>query len=143
MNSVLTRERFEFAAAHRLHTDSMSDTQNAQFFGKCNNPNGHGHNYQIEPCVRIPIDLLKSKSYQHEIQSVVNAVLIEPLDHKFLNTDCPWFDQSANGVIPSIENIARVCYEQLAPEIAQLAKGIELVSMTAWETEKTSSIYPA
>ena len=142
-NAVLVRQRYDFAAAHRLHTPELNDQQNANFFGKCNNLNGHGHNYQIEPCIRIPVDLLKSKNYQIEIQHTVNTVLLDQLDHKFLNTDCPWFNQSLGGVIPSIEHITRICYEQLAPAIAQIAPGIKLVSMTAWETEKTSSIYPA
>jgi len=141
--SVLIRQRFEFAAAHRLHSPTMSDEENTAFFGKCNNPNGHGHNYQLEPCVHIPIDLLEKINFQLELQQTVNAILLDQLDHKFLNIDCPWFDQSAGGVIPSIENIARICYEQLAPAIAKLGDGVELVTMTAWETEKPSSIYPA
>tara|TARA_R110002072_G_scaffold42064_20_gene118665 strand:- start:91707 stop:92540 length:834 start_codon:yes stop_codon:yes gene_type:complete len=140
--SVLVRQRFDFAAAHRLHAPHLSDAENAQFFGKCNNLNGHGHNYQLEPCVRVPIALLDRSHYQIEIQQMVNSVLLDTLDHKFLNQDCPWFDQSKGGVIPSVENIAKVCYEQLAPSIAQIAQGIELVSMSAWETEKTSSTYP-
>lgn len=141
--AVLIRQRFDFAAAHRLDSPTMSETENARYFGKCNNPSGHGHNYQIEPCVRIPVDLLKSSSFQLQIQQAVNSILLDHLDHKFLNIDCPWFDQSRDGVIPSIENIARVCYEKLAPEIARIIPGIKLISMTAWETEKTSSIYPA
>jgi 6-pyruvoyltetrahydropterin/6-carboxytetrahydropterin synthase len=141
-HAVLVRQRFEFAAAHRLHAPSMSDEENAAFFGKCNNPNGHGHNYQLEPCVRIPIGLLESSSFALKIEHAVSSILLEELDHKFLNTDCPWFDQSAGGVIPSIEHIARVCYEQLAPAISKLGDGVELVTMTAWETEKTASIYP-
>jgi 6-pyruvoyltetrahydropterin/6-carboxytetrahydropterin synthase len=142
-HAVLVRQRFEFAAAHRLHAPSMSDEENAAFFGKCNNPNGHGHNYQLEPCVRVPIGLLESSSFAFKIEHAVSSILLEELDHKFLNTDCPWFDQSAGGVIPSIEHIARVCYEQLAPAISKLGDGVELVTMTAWETEKTASIYPA
>ncbi len=142
-NAVLVRQRFDFAAAHRLHAPAMSDAQNAEFFGKCNNLHGHGHNYQLEPSIRIPIELLESKDYQLEIQQAVNSTLLDNLDHKFLNIDCRWFDQSKGGAIPSVENIARICYEQLAPAIAQIAQGIELVSMSAWETEKTASIYPA
>ncbi len=142
-NAVLIRQRFEFAAAHRLHTPAMSDEENAKFFGKCNTPSGHGHNYQIEPAIRIPVELLASRDYQLDIERAVNTTLLDHLDHKFLNIDCPWFDQSIGGLIPSIENIARVCYEQLAPQIAQIAPGIELACITAWETQKTSSIYPA
>lgn len=142
-NAVLFRQRFDFAAAHRLHAPDMSEIENADFFGKCNNLHGHGHNYQLEPCIRIPVKLLGTKDYQLEIQQAVNSILLDQLDHKFLNIDCPWFDQTNGGVIPSVENIARISFEQLAPTIAQIAPGISLESMTAWETEKTSSIYPA
>ena len=142
-SSILIRQRFEFAAAHRLHTPALSDQENARFFGKCNNPSGHGHNYQIEPCVRIPASVLNCFNAQLGIQDAVNRVLLDKLDHKFLNTDCDWFNQDKGGVIPSVENIARICYEQLAPTIEQMGHGAKLVSMSAWETEKTSAIYPA
>ena len=142
-NTVLIKERYEFAAAHRLHSPSMTDQENAQFFGKCNNPNGHGHNYQIEPCIRVPIDTFETLKLHELIQSAVQSTLLDPLDHKYLNIDCVWFNQSVGGVIPSVENITRVCFEQLAPVINALANGVELVSMQVWETEKTSSIYPA
>jgi len=141
--SVLLRQRFEFAAAHRLHTPAMSDEENARFFGKCNNPSGHGHNYQLEPCVRTPLEQVERVDVQHGIQQAVNAVLLDKLDHKFLSTDCDWFNLDKGGVISSVENIARVCFDQLAPAIAEIGDGIELVSMTAWETEKTSAVYPA
>lgn len=140
---VLMRQTFEFAAAHRLHTPSMSDAENAAFFGKCNNPSGHGHNYRIEPTIAIPLDAIVRVNAQHVLQQAVNRVLLDKLDHTFLNTDCPWFDQSAGGAIPSVEHIARVCYEQLAPAIESIGHGLRLVRLQAWETEKTSAIYPA
>ena len=139
---VLMRQRFEFAAAHRLHTPTLSNEENARFFGKCNNPSGHGHNYQIEPCIRVPIERASDGQFQLYIQQAVNRAIIDPLDHKFLNTDVDWFDQSNSGLIPSVENIARICYEQLAPEIRKLGQDVELLSIQAWETEKTSAIYP-
>lgn len=141
--TILIKERFEFAAAHRLHSPEMSNEENARFFGKCNNPNGHGHNYQIEPCIRVPINTFESSKVHELIQNAVQTTLLAPLDHKYLNIDCDWFNQSAGGVIPSVENITRVCFEQLAPVIKALGNGVELVSMQVWETEKTSSIYPA
>lgn len=142
-HAVVFRQRFDFAAAHRLHSPTMSDAENAAFFGKCNNPSGHGHNYQLEPTVRIPAKELGRFNAQLAIQQAVNTTLIEVLDHKFLNTDCDWFNQDQGGVIPSVENITRVCFEQLAPAIRSIGHGAELVSMQAWETEKTSAIYPA
>lgn len=141
-NAILIRQRFEFAAAHRLHSPHMSDEENAAFFGKCNNPSGHGHNYQLEPCLRVPLPVLEEANVQLAMQRAVNDILLDKLDHKFLNTDCAWFNQETGGVIPSVENIARVCFEQLAPVIAEIGPGVKLVCVTAWETEKTSAIYP-
>lgn len=139
---VQIAQQFEFAAAHRLHTPKLSDEQNEQFFGKCNNPSGHGHNYRIAPTISIPVDQLKGMNAQLAIQDCVNRTLLDHLDHKFLNTDCAWFDQSRGGVIPSVEHIARVSYEQLAPKIESLGHGMRLIRLQAWETEKTSAIYP-
>jgi 6-pyruvoyltetrahydropterin/6-carboxytetrahydropterin synthase len=139
---VLIRQSFEFAAAHRLHTPSLSDDENQRFFGKCNNPSGHGHNYRIEPTVSIPVDQIDAINAQIEIQRRVNATLLDELDHKFLNTDCAWFDQSKGGVIPSVEHIARICFEHLAPAIESVGHGMQLERVQAWETEKTSAIYP-
>lgn len=141
-NAVQIRQCFEFAAAHRLHAPELSDAENAEFFGKCNNPSGHGHNYRIEPCMRIGCEALGRINAQRVLQDAVNAVLLDKIDHTFLNTDVDWFDQSRGGVIPSVENIARVCFEQLAPAIESIGHGAELVRMTAWETEKTAAVYP-
>lgn len=140
--AIILRQRFDFSAAHRLHSPKLSDQENANFFGKCNNPNGHGHNYQLEPCVRVPIEALDAVNVQLQLQSLVNQTLLEKLDHKFLNHDCDWFNQDQGGLIPSVENIARVCFEQLAPGVELLGHGIALLSIQAWETEKTSAIYP-
>ena len=140
---VLLRQTFEFAGAHRLHTPSMSDEENAAFFGKCNNPSGHGHNYRLEPTIAVPLESVGRVNAQRELQRAVNEILLEQLDHTFLNSDCAWFNQSAGGVIPSVENIARVCFEQLAPAIESIGHGLRLVRLQAWETEKTSAIYPA
>ncbi len=139
---VLIRQSFEFAAAHRLHTPALTEEENREFFGKCNNPSGHGHNYRIEPTVSIPTDQLESINAQLVLQECVNRTLIDQLDHKFLNSDCPWFDQSEGGVIPSVEHIARVGFEQLAPAVESLGHGMRLEQLQAWETEKTSAIYP-
>ena len=55
MKAYLTR-RYRFSAAHRLHSDSLSDAENRQVYGKCNNPYGHGHNYVLEVTVSGPVD---------------------------------------------------------------------------------------
>ncbi len=138
-DTYLYQQHFEFAAAHRLHSLNLTDQENADFFGKCNNPSGHGHNYKLKPTIRIPFN--DSESIQFKIEQAVKNTILDPLDHKFLNTDCPAFDQSKDGVIPSVENITRFGYESLKPAITEL--GCELVKLTVWETDRTSATYPA
>jgi len=134
--AVLT-ERFEFSAAHRLHCPELSDEENRRAFGKCNHPNGHGHNYRIAVAVRVPTGAGRPSFGTGELEAIVARTVLERFDHKHLNVDCPEF-ASLN---PSVENIARVCHGLLAPECAR--GGAELDHVTVWETEKTSATYPA
>ncbi len=140
---VLMRQQFEFAASHRLHSPSMSDEQNRATYGKCNNPTGHGHNYRIEPCVAI--DAARAAGAPPftlaDLERITARTIIDRYDHKHLNADTPEFGPGAEGgVNPSVENIARVCFERLDPEIR--GEGVTLRSVTVWETDKTSCTYP-
>lgn len=137
MTAVLLRQRFEFAAAHRLHVPTLSDADNRAIFGACNNPAGHGHNYQVEPCVRVPLAPGAPTFSLRDLERLTRSELIDHLDHTHLNHDVPEF-ASLN---PSVENIARVCFDRLAPAIR--SAGAELTRVTVWETEKTSCSYPA
>ena len=137
---VLIRQRFDFAAAHRLHVEGVSDEDNRAMFGKCNNPSGHGHNYQVEPCVAIDPATEQGQGFSlAQLEALTDEVVIDHFDHLHLNVDTEEFGPS--GVNPSVENIARVAFERLAPAIA--GAGAELVSMTVWETDRTSCTYPA
>lgn len=142
---AVIRQRFEFAAAHRLHAEGLSDAENRATFGKCNNPSGHGHNYVLEPAVRVPVGgaVGPGRFTLAELEAVVDRVIMARFDHTHLNVDTPHFDQSKGGLNPSVENIAKVFFELLGPAIGQTGGGAELVSMTVWETEKTSATYPA
>lgn len=137
---AILRQRFDFAAAHRLHVPGLSDAENRQMFGKCNNPAGHGHNYMIEASVRVPV----ASGYRLEdLETAVTRTILDPLDHKHLNEDVPAFNVGKGGVNPSVENIAKVCYDWLAPVIASSRAGTTLLSVTVWETDRTSATYPA
>lgn len=138
------RQRFEIAAAHRLHAPSLGDEANRAFFGKCNNPSGHGHNYIIEPAVSVPLSGTDAGRFSLAmLEQLVDRAIIQPFDHKHLNIDCPEFNQSLpGGVNPSAENIARVFYDKLAPLISASGTGATLQSVRLWETEKTSAMYP-
>ncbi len=138
-HSIDLRQKFEFAASHRLHAPNLSDDENRALFGKCNHASGHGHNYVIEPRVGVRIDDRGlGRPSLAEIEAIVDRAIIQRYDHKHLNLDLPEF-AAEGGVNPSVENIAKVCFERLAPEIT--AAGGTLRAVTVWETEKTSCTY--
>lgn len=140
-NRVQIRQSFDFAAAHRLHSPDLSDEQNRSIFGKCNNPSGHGHNYRVEPVISVPV----SEADRFDLaafEEVVERAVIDPFDHKHLNTDTTDFDQTRGGVMPSVERIAMVCHERLAGPVRDLLPGAELLRVTVWETDRTSCTYP-
>lgn len=138
--SVLLRQRFEFAAAHRLHVPELSDQENRTVFGKCNNPSGHGHNYELEVCIRLPAG--DRTMHAAELERIVDETVIQRFDHKHLNIDTTEF-AAGTGLNPSVENIARVCHGLLAPAIGAGSGNPTLHSVTVWETPKTSCTYPA
>jgi 6-pyruvoyl-tetrahydropterin synthase len=140
--TFILSETFEFAAAHRLHLASRSDAENRQLFGKCTNPNGHGHNYRIEVAVETGTMSAADGDGQRlidyaVIERVVDAEIMARFDHKHLNVDCPEF---AN-LNPSVEHIAMVCHGILAPRFAEAGGRLRWVEV--WETGKTSCRYPA
>jgi len=120
-------QKFEFSAAHRLHNGELSAEENVALFGKCNNPHGHGHNYELQVTLRgqggedgqiMPI---------HQLEEIVHKTVISKFDHKFLNIECPEFAH----LNPTVENIARTIYKMLKVRLSELA------AVTVWETPKT------
>lgn len=137
------RQRFDFAASHRLHVPSLSAEENRRRFGKCNNPSGHGHNYRLEPCVDVPTDPGDGPWMSLEqLEQVTIETVIQRFDHKNLNVDTREFADSG-GLNPTVENIARVCFELLGPAITTACPTARLRSVTVWETDRTSCTYPA
>ncbi len=136
-------QQFDLAASHRLHVPTLSDAENRSTFGKCNHPSGHGHNYRVEPSVRVPVTPFGSPFTLADLERVTHRVLIERYDHTHLNVDMPEFDPGRGGVNPSVENIARVFFDRLAPAIEAEGKGATLRAITVWETDKTRCRYPA
>lgn len=136
MTHAILRQRFEFAASHRLNVPALSAEENRRLFGKCNLPNGHGHNYVVEPAVRVPVDTTFTLAL---FERLVDDLIIERFDHKHLNVDTEEFGDGALN--PSVENIARVCFDLLQAPLGDA--GATLDAVTVWETEKTSATYPA
>ncbi len=113
----LTR-RYDFCASHRLYNPEFSDEKNWEVFGKCNNPNGHGHNYELEVTVKgnpdqrtgLIIDLAEFDRQVHE-------TVITPLDHKNLNQDVAFMANT----IPTSEHIVMALWNELEPNIPKPA----------------------
>ncbi|MFM9957549.1 MAG: 6-carboxytetrahydropterin synthase [Phycisphaerales bacterium] len=136
---VVMRQRFDLAAAHRLHVPALSDEQNRQTFGRCNNPSGHGHNYRVEPAVAIDPDSGNPFTVA-DLERLTAEAIVEPFDHTHLNKDTAPFAEFG-GLNPSVENIARVFFERLQAALRHERQDVELVSMTVWETDRTSCTY--
>ncbi len=125
---VVTR-RLHFNAAHRLWNPAFSDAENQRVFGVCNNPNYHGHNYNLDVSVAGEIDPATGFVLDiNRLKGIVEASVVRHLDHKNLNLDVPWF----RDLNPTAENIAVVCWSLLAPAVAPAV----LVRIRLWETER-------
>lgn len=121
-------QKFEFSAAHRLHNPALSDDDNRRLFGKCNNPLGHGHNYELQVTLAGVPDGDGRLMATSTLERLVDDVVLKRFDHKHLNAETAEF---AN-LIPSVENIARVIFDLLKPQLDG-----KLASVTVWETPKT------
>lgn len=133
--ATYVRQNFDFAASHRLNIPTLSAEKNRELFGKCNLENGHGHNYRLETCV-IPAENFSLIN----LEKIVDDVIFKPFDHRYLNEDSAIFDPRRGGMNPTVENIARVCFELLQPQIAKT--GSKLAQVTVWETDRTGATYP-
>lgn len=127
-------QSFEFSAAHRLHVAALSDAENQSTFGKCNNPRGHGHNYQVDITIAGRPDPASGCVLPlPQFEALVKQHVIDRLDHKHLNEDTTEFA----GVNPTVENIARVIWGLLAGRVAPA----RLARVRVWETPKTYADY--
>ncbi|XP_072229819.1 6-pyruvoyl tetrahydrobiopterin synthase [Leuresthes tenuis] len=99
-----------FSACHRLHSIHLSDEENKKVFGKCNNPNGHGHNYKVEVTVRGKIDRLTGMVMNlTDLKKYIEKVIMAPLDHKNLDKDVPYFASIAS----TTENVAVYIWDNM------------------------------
>jgi 6-pyruvoyltetrahydropterin/6-carboxytetrahydropterin synthase len=120
--------RATFNAAHRLFRKDWSDEKNNAVFGKCNNPNFHGHNYVLEVWIEGAIDT--ETGYVIDLKIVKDLIkneITDRFDHKNLNLDCNEF----LNLNPTAENIAVVCWDLIR---SKLDAKYEL-SIKLWETE--------
>lgn len=105
---------YEFSAAHRLHSHLLSDVENRDIFGKCNNPAGHGHNYVLEVTVKGDVDARTGLvTGLNLLDKVVEKQVFERFDYKHLNLDTPEF----KTLNPTSENFVKVLWDVLEPNL--------------------------
>jgi 6-pyruvoyltetrahydropterin/6-carboxytetrahydropterin synthase len=126
--------RAHFSAAHRLNAEGRDEAWNRETFGKCNNPHGHGHTYELEVTVEGPIApetgwVMDFK----DLKQIVSERIVKRCDCRNLNTDVPFLA----GIIPTAENLAVRFWEQLEGAIP----GARLVRIALHETERNKAIY--
>jgi 6-pyruvoyltetrahydropterin/6-carboxytetrahydropterin synthase len=131
---MIVTARLTFSAAHRLHNPERDAAWNRRVYDKCDNPNGHGHNYAVQVSVKGRIDPETGMVIDlKKLKDIVRERVIYRVDHKNLNEDVDFL----RGVIPTAENLARSFWQQLAPAISEGS----LYEVALQETEKNSVVY--
>ena len=101
---------YEFSASHRLHSTALTDEENTAVFGKCNWPNGHGHNYEVEVTVAGEFDPLTGRLIDPDVlDALVESAVLKPFDHRHLNYDVPEFQE----LVPTSENLCIVIWNRI------------------------------
>lgn len=109
----LTRKA-EFSASHYYHNPKLSADENLRLFGKCNNPNGHGHNYTLEVTVKGEVNGKSGFVVDlRDVKNIMGREVLDALDHRFLNKEVPEFATA----IPTTENLAIAIWQRLEPKM--------------------------
>jgi 6-pyruvoyltetrahydropterin/6-carboxytetrahydropterin synthase len=115
---ILLTRRYRFAAAHVLAQPALSSAENQRIFGKCANPAGHGHDYEIEVTLTGPLD---AETGQIIAPGLLDEIFEETVGaryaHRMLNHVAPFGE-----LVPTAENIARVCHDVLAEAVGQRSR---------------------
>ena len=127
--------RYSFSASHRLYTDHLSFEENEAIFGKCANPNGHGHNYGLTVTVAGPVEAPTGFVMPlDDLDAVVRRRVLDAYDHRYLNVDVEdYFD-----LVPTGENIAWRIWERLESPLHGLLRRVVVD-----ETRNNRFEYPA
>jgi 6-pyruvoyltetrahydropterin/6-carboxytetrahydropterin synthase len=133
MPTVTVTRHVHFNAAHRLHNPSLSDEENRRIFGPCNNPNFHGHNYELEVAVEGEVDPVTGfVANLDEVKRIVEQHVVSYLDHKNLNLDVSEF----RALNPTTENLVVVIWRLLEGRLPS-----RLARLVLWETPRNCVVY--
>ena len=109
-------KRVQFSASHRLHNPELSDEENREIFGLCNNPNGHGHNYEVEVVVKgeaAPDTGMVTNL--RTIKQVLEDFVLKPAAHRSLDHEVPFM----KGRLSTTENLAIAIWDVIVPHIVE------------------------
>lgn len=128
MPIVTVTRRVHFNAAHRLHSPELSEVENRETFGPCNNPNYHGHNYELDISVEGEVDPITGYVVDlGEVKRIAEEAVLAKLDHRNLNLDVAEF----RDLNPTAENIVIVIWRLLEDRLPG-----RLVKLVLWETPR-------
>jgi len=132
---VYLQRRETFSSSHRLHSFDLSEEENKKIFGKCNNPNGHGHNYTLLVTVAGRVNKTTGMVINlSDLKVILQEKVLSLVDHKNLDLDVPYFKE---GKIPSTtENLAVFIWNELYPTLSDC-----LYEVKIHETENNVVVY--
>jgi 6-pyruvoyltetrahydropterin/6-carboxytetrahydropterin synthase len=132
--SITVYRKSHFNAAHRLYRPDWDGQKNNDVFGKCNNPNFHGHNYELEVGVTGEVDPVTGYLIDiKKLKTIMKEEVEDYLDHKNLNLDVPEF----KDINPTMENIAIFIWNKLRDKLEDDFK----ISVTLYETPRNYTVY--
>ena len=128
MSKVFITRRERFSAAHRLFHEDWDDQKNLEVFGKCSNPNWHGHNYELFVTVKgVPLEETGFVMDLSILGRIVRENVIAQCDHKNLNLDVDFLQ----GIITTTENLAVACWDRLVIPIKENGGTLHCVKIQA------------
>lgn len=134
MNTSVIR-KVSFNSAHRLYNPNWDMKKNDEVFGLCNNPNYHGHNYELH--LKVTGEIEAETGYVIDMKilnDLLQKEIVERFDHRNINLDVPEF----KNLNPTAENIAKVIYDILRAKLDQKFK----IQVTLYETPRNYVVYP-
>ena len=132
---VYVSRKYAFSATHRLHAAGLTDAENVETYGKCNNPNGHGHNYEVEITVAGPVDAVTGRAVDlAALDGLAAREVLEPLRYRNLNEEVEAF----RTAVPTTENLTLEVERRLrAGWAGPFPGGVpRLEKIRIWETER-------
>jgi 6-pyruvoyltetrahydropterin/6-carboxytetrahydropterin synthase len=127
---MFVTRRVDFSASHVCRQPALSEEENRAIYGAAANPNGHGHNFILEVTLDGEPDPVTGMVFDiKRLKEILNAAVVRPMDHRFLNYDVPPFDR----VVPTAENIAIEVWNRVEPHFRDAP--VRLHNVRLYETE--------